>query len=77
MRIQDEQLLCLQVKITIEVEVLPIIYSVLGINHFINFVLTKILLHLLPLGLPVDKDAQHIRSCCLHKMENMDDSPLN
>ena len=47
-----------------------------SIDHFVYPILT-VLLHLFPLGLSIDKDAQHVRRSPLHKTKNMDDSPLN
>ena len=68
---------CLRIKITVVVKVFSIIYPVSSINHFVHLAFTKILLHLLPLGLSVDKDAQHIRCSPLHKTKDMDNSLLN
>ena len=75
-RIQDVQLLCLRIKVTVKIKVFSAVYSVPSIDHFVYPILT-VLLHLLPLSLSINKDAQHVRRSPLHKTKNMDDSPLN
>ena len=68
-------------SITVKVKVLPIIYPMSSINdfiyHFINLSWKKILMHLFPLHLPVNKDVHHLQSSPIHKTKNIDDSSLN